>query len=134
MWLKCLICLVATLCGLQQTGASTKGVNTSVKFVQTNLTNRNRNLTWDMLLGNITDSLSGVLNQALPNIIRATSEVEIGADCTAAMFQFFLELRKLTPWALRCKYQTHQCLKATKTKAVVAKHESMMVKSMMDRT
>ncbi|XP_022670131.1 O-acyltransferase like protein-like isoform X2 [Varroa destructor] len=73
----------------------------TVKFIQTDLSNRNQNLTWDTLMGNITDGIGSILNQALPHIVRATSEIEIGADCTAAMFKFFLELRKLTPWALR---------------------------------
>lgn len=81
------------------------GYSDKPKFILTDLSHKNENVTWDGLTGNITDAIGNVMNSILPQIVRATSEVELNADCTAAMFQFFLGLRKLTPWALRSEYR-----------------------------
>ena len=77
------------------------GYTDKPKFILTDLSRKNDNVTWEGLTGNITSAIGNVMNSILPQVVRATSEVELNADCTAAMFQFFLGLRKLTPWALR---------------------------------
>ena len=74
------------------------------KFILTDLSQKNENVTWDGLTANVSAAVGNVMNSILPQVVRATSEVELNADCTAAMFQFFLGLRKLTPWALRSEY------------------------------
>ncbi|XP_028968190.1 O-acyltransferase like protein [Galendromus occidentalis] len=90
------VLLAAVLIACSAVGSTDKP-----KFILTDLSQKNENVTWDSLTGNVTAALGNVMNSILPQVVRATSEVELDADCTASMFQFFLGLRKLTPWAVR---------------------------------
>lgn len=58
-------------------------------------------LTWKGFMRNMTSTFGTVLQKIFPLMVRASSEVEISADCMASYLKVFLGLRKLKGWAVR---------------------------------
>lgn len=58
---------------------------------------------WVNLEESFRESVDAVVRQALPLLVRASSEMQLSNGCYTSFFQLLLGLRRLRPWAFQSK-------------------------------
>lgn len=56
---------------------------------------------WVNLEESFRESVDAVVRQALPLLVRASSEMQLSNGCYTSFFQLLLGLRRLRPWAFQ---------------------------------
>lgn len=59
---------------------------------------------WVHMEESFRESVDAVVRQALPLLVRASSEMQLTNGCYTAFFQLLLGLRRLRPWAFHSEY------------------------------